>query len=701
MKKELAETRDKVATDSASSETERVELQRQLNALREAVGAGQQSAAEKEGKVRVAEETAKSLRVELSEVTSERECLQSNLTAATEELSVLRSEWSTAQSDLATLQTQVGGAQRVAEVAEKEVGSLREELAREKDSHSSTRQRLAAAVKEAKVTNVMNLELADYQRSLQSLEEKLTAAHGELEEAREERRRQLDKMDSMRKEIDLKTQQAISVEDRLSKTKSLWMKTKKELDAARKTEGELQVAMASLAAQLETEKQEAEQSKVETASLTAKLQSMQQQSDSSVGVLQKTVRSLEHKLAAAQSELTTSQISLSQCQQDYNNYKIRVHSVLKQKSGGPSAAEISTEIRQTFEAEILQLKVELQDSKTQLSSALAELEEVTEEHRTLTSTHQQLLQTSQTQLSSASRQLEEAESRHGRESREQAEVIQQLRQEVVEVTDTFRGQLQSLQEEQQKVVVSLRGELEAAKTSLTRLQQEADAKVLARAVNHSSSGPAHPQTLVSQETRNADSATVTNEQRVAGEGMDESELESFPPTPFSREDSQLSFERLLSVVDSEVPVPRAKPSSAGEQPQQLRRELAKAKKTIRDVTELLRESEEAGVQLGEQAKLLKEEIRRLERNREREEGVSNMEYLKNVVLKFLHTEDGGEQTALVPVITQLLRLSPQETKFLQDTIEGTPAPLPDASTSLPSPSTHKGLAGYIHRWTGY
>ena len=39
------------------------------------------------------------------------------------------------------------------------------------------------------------------------------------------------------------------------------------------------------------------------------------------------------------------------------------------------------------------------------------------------------------------------------------------------------------------------------------------------------------------------------------------------------------------------------------------------------------------MRFGEQAKLLKEEIRRLERNREREEGVSNMEYLKNVVLK--------------------------------------------------------------------
>ena len=62
---------------------------------------------------------------------------------------------------------------------------------------------------------------------------------------------------------DLKTQQAIAVEDRLSKTKSLWMKTKKELDAARKTEGELNIAMASLGAQLESEKQQAETSKVD------------------------------------------------------------------------------------------------------------------------------------------------------------------------------------------------------------------------------------------------------------------------------------------------------------------------------------------------------------------------------------------------------------------------------------------------------
>ena len=71
----------------------------------------------------------------------------------------------------------------------------------------------------------------------------------------------------------------------------------------------------------------------------------------------------------------------------------------------------------------------------------------------------------------SSLRLEEAESRHAREGREQAELIGQLRQEVVEVTETFRRQLQGLQEDHQRVVGSLSGELEAARNSLSRLQQ--------------------------------------------------------------------------------------------------------------------------------------------------------------------------------------------------------------------------------------
>ena len=61
---------------------------------------------------------------------------------------------------------------------------------------------------------------------------------------------------------DAQTQQRIQAEDRLSKTKALWMKTKKELDTVRKQEGELQATITSLRAQLEGERQQAELNKV-------------------------------------------------------------------------------------------------------------------------------------------------------------------------------------------------------------------------------------------------------------------------------------------------------------------------------------------------------------------------------------------------------------------------------------------------------
>ena len=155
------------------------------------------------------------------------------------------------------------------------------------------------------MSSVMNLELADYQRSLQTLEEKLTVTQAELEQAKEENKKQLEKMDTLKKEkgkllhththplyipittslplslslpssslplslpslssltdTDLQTQQSITVDDRLSKTKALWMKTKKELDTARKTEGQLHTTVSSLNGQLEREKQLAEQNKV-------------------------------------------------------------------------------------------------------------------------------------------------------------------------------------------------------------------------------------------------------------------------------------------------------------------------------------------------------------------------------------------------------------------------------------------------------
>lgn len=93
--------------------------------------------------------------------------------------------------------------------------------------------------------------------------------------------------------------------------------------------------------------------------------------------------------------------------------------------------------------------------------------------------------------------------------------------------------------------------------------------------------------------------------------------------------------------------------------------------------ELLKESESNNSLLTEQNRLLKEEVRRLERSIERTEIAKNLEYLKNVLIKFLsfenNTSDGSERTQLVPVLKTILKLSKEEeikiknfTVFMQD-----------------------------------
>jgi len=115
---------------------------------------------------------------------------------------------------------------------------------------------------------------------------------------------------------------------------------------------------------------------------------------------------------------------------------------------------------------------------------------------------------------------------------------------------------------------------------------------------------------------------------------------------------------------------------------------------LRHLSDLLSESEANNSRLSEQIKLLKDEIRRLERNNERSEHVANAEYLKNIVLQFLNPTMQDRRQRLLPVLTTLLRLSPEEVAALKDATPPENAAAPNTS------STSSAWGGYIHRWSG-
>ena len=405
------------------------------------------------------------------------------------------------------------------------------------------------------------------------------------------------------------------------------------------------------------------------------------------------VNGLESKVSSLQVELKNTQATLQATQQEYESYKVRAHSVLKQKSGGPNETEANRELRQKYEAECLELKAELKGTKERLVSVLVEHQELTGEYERLMERHDQLMKDARHTQERLTKKLQEEESRHLVHSQEQADVVTQLREEMHSMAVAFKDQLHAIRESGQRMGEGLREELRTAQAEIGRLQHEADAQVLARASAGTPDGGGRGPYL--------------QEGKSSREGMEQpAEMESvnsFPATPvsLSRENSQLSLEHLLlSAADSGADVGPTEKLSTGEA--RLRQQLKVAGKKMEHLTELLHESEASSLRLGEQTKLLKEEIRRLERNQQREESVANMEYLKNVVLKFLQGKV-EERTNLVPVIKRLLQLSPQEVAYIEQTLKGNEAEIPTVASEVASHNSaaRKGWASYMQRWTGY
>ncbi len=77
--------------------------------------------------------------------------------------------------------------------------------------------------------------------------------------------------------------------------------------------------------------------------------------------------------------------------------------------------------------------------------------------------------------------------------------------------------------------------------------------------------------------------------------------------------------------------------------------------------------------------MLKEEIRTYQRSEERHKHIENLEYVKNVILKFL-TLGGEERGRLVPVLATILRLSREEVAQLQLLAKGESNPLPSSGS---------------------
>ncbi|XP_005488036.3 GRIP and coiled-coil domain-containing protein 2 [Zonotrichia albicollis] len=606
----------------------------------------------------------------------------------------------TVQNNAKLLETQILEIQRAKAKADKELeaekllreqktkehnGALREmeelqmQLQKEKKHLQKTMQELELARKDAQKSTLMDMEIADYERLVKELNQKITDKDNRIEDLEQETGIQKQKQETLQEEIKSLQSTMQQDEERNAKIKQLLVKTKKELADSKQAENDHLMLQASLKGELEASQQQVEAYKIQVAVLTSEKHKVQEQLRTSSEQHQRTMSACQQKIATLQEECRAAQAEQASVTSEFESYKVRVHNVLKQqksKSTARTESEGAKQEREQLEMVIDQLKVKLQDAQHNSQMNASELQALQSEHDTLLERHNKMLQETVAKEAELREKLCTIQSENMVIKTEHAQALSQLTAQNEALRNNFRDQVRNLQEEHRKTVETLQQQLSRVEAQLFQLKSEP-----------SSRGPAvsNPATKTLRERRSTDlpMLDVHTVAREEGEGMETTDTESVS----SASTYVQSLEQLLNS-------PEAKPEPSQWQADlskdELIQKLNTTTKSADHLNELLRESEATNAILMEQIKLLKNEIRRLERNQEREKSVANLEYLKNVLLQFIFLKSGSEKERLLPVIDTMLQLSPEEKGKLVAIAQGE-----EESTSRPS-----GWASYLHSWSG-
>ncbi|KAM3836267.1 GRIP and coiled-coil domain-containing protein 2 isoform 2-T3 [Vipera latastei] len=520
-------------------------------------------------------------------------------------------------------------------------------LQKEKKHLQKVLEELELAKKDAQKSTLMDMEIADYERFVKELNQNITDKSSRIEDLEQEIKIQNQKKEILQEEIKSLQNSVQEYEEQNGKLKQLLVKTKKELADSKQAENELLRFQASLKGELEANQQQMEGYKIQLSELTSEKHKIQEHLRTSLEQHQRVLSTYQQKVAALQEECNAAKEEHFAITSEFENYKVRVHNVLKQKNkSSQSETDVTKQEREHMEKVIEQLKIKLQETQHNLQVNVVDLQTLQSEHDTLLDRHNKILQETVAKEAELRERLCTIQSENVVIKSEHAQTMSQLTAQNEALRNSFRDQVRHLQEEHRKTVETLQQQLSKIETQLFQLKSEPSTK---------NSAPSNLPTKSLRERRSTDLPlldvhAVTREE---GEGMETTDTESVS----SASTYVPSLEQLLNTPEMKFEPPQWETEFTK---QELVQKLNTTSKSADHLSGLLRESEATNVILMEQIKLLKNEVRRLERNQEREKSVANLEYLKNVLLQFIFLKSGSERQRLLPVIDTMLQLSPEE-----------------------------------------
>uniref|UniRef100_G1RJ79 GRIP and coiled-coil domain containing 2 n=1 Tax=Nomascus leucogenys TaxID=61853 RepID=G1RJ79_NOMLE len=592
----------------------------------------------------------------------------------------------TLQSNAKLLEVQILEVQRAKAMVDKELEAEKLQKEQKIKEHATTvneleelQVQLSKRKKEQLQKTMQELELADYERLMKELNQKLTNKNNKIEDLEQEIKIQKQKQETLQEEITSLQSSVQQYEEKNTKIKQLLVKTKKELADSKQAETDHLILQASLKGELEASQQQVEVYKIQLAEITSEKHKIHEHLKTSAEQHQRTLSAYQQRVTALQEESRAAKAEQATITSEFESYKVRVHNVLKQqknKSMSQAETEGAKQEREYLEMLIDQLKIKLQDSQNNLQINVSELQTLQSEHDTLLERHNKMLQETVSKEAELREKLCTIQSENMMMKSEHTQTVSQLTSQNEVLRNSFRDQVRHLQEEHRKTVDTLQQQLSKMEAQLFQLKNEPTTR----------SPVSSQQSLKNlRERRNTDLPlldmhTVTREE---GEGMETTDTESVSSISTYTQ----SLEQLLNSPETKLEPPLWHAEFTKEE---LVQKLSSTTKSADHLNGLLRETEATNAILMEQIKLLKSEIRRLERNQEREKSAANLEYLKNVLLQFIFLKPGSERERLLPVINTMLQLSPEEKGKLAAIAQG----------EEENASRSSGWASYLHSWSG-
>ncbi|KAL3281102.1 hypothetical protein HHI36_004326 [Cryptolaemus montrouzieri] len=493
-----------------------------------------------------------------------------------------------------------------------ELEAKEQALKLEIESHRQTKNSLQHSTNENKKNTVLNLEMQDYEKSVKDLSQKLERKNDQITKLKGQ-------VDSQKITITALREQSVILEEKIRNHESDLDSIKFEANAYKKKNNDIENVLQvkedeilALSQQLETIRSQNEELSTELSKDIAERQkiinNLREEKESLYLQnfnLQQSNKDLQQKLSLKEEELAT-------ISSEYEIYKIRAQSVLRQNQ----SRDIGLEEKLTGNVTSLTSQIEVLHSEMKELRNLKEIlqkenENYKAERNTLISKHEEV----SNEISEVKSQYDKLLEKYNQTLDEHNETVRSLKIHAETLGQCYRQQITEQEVRHNREIVELQSKLEKAPS---------------------------PTEVVIQ--------TLPTMPREEGEGSESTE----------------SINRL--------PVPLEKLLSDGEDLNigTLKRQINEQESKLKHLTELLADTEQDLAKHVQMNKVLKEEIRRQQRAVEREKHAENLEYLKNVMFKFITSNNGDERNRLVPVLNTILKLSPEETQKLNMVAKGDP-----------------------------